>query len=139
MIEYLIRDETEKENVWAEGSDNVEFAVYKQNNGKAHVYFLATDWYKDPAPLRFATLRIGRDKYRVSMPFGALIKVVSDGARAAWPECEDGEVISVDSNKIYVQGVGKINFCIAYGGHTKRLCVDFSDSSPKIIDLNLHF
>ena len=135
----ILKEELDRELVWGEGSDTVEFAVYKQEDGSTHVYFLAVDWYSDPNTLRKAGLRIGECTYPLEIPFGVLIKCVSDGVRAAWAESEDGEVISVDSDKIYVQGVGKINFCIAYGGHTKRLCVDFSDSSPKIIDLNLHF
>lgn len=135
MMKALLIDEAARESVWAEGADNVEFAVYEQADGTRHIYFLATDWFRDPCTLRLSTLRLGDERYDVAMPFGVLIKCVTDGRTAAWAESEDGEVISVNDGCIRVQGSGKVGFRIARNGTVKAVSVDFDSSPVKILDI----
>lgn len=132
-MKKLLEDEAAKETVWAEGADNVEFASYDQKDGTRHLYFLATDWYRDPAPLRRATVRVGEDRYDLTLPFGTLIKCVSDGTCAAWPENEDGEVLSVKDGVVTVQGTGRVSFVVAKDGKQTVKVVDFSKASVQAI------
>ena len=122
------------EAVWAECDDDVEFAVYRQKDGTDHVYFLAVDWYRDPAPLRHATLRVGKDTYDVAFPFGVMLKCVTDGKRAVWAKSEDGEVLSL-ANGVTVQGVGNVTFCVAENGTVTEKTVDFSAAPVQTLDV----
>ena len=131
----LLRTVAEEESVYAEAGDDVEFALYKQKDGSKHVYFLATDWYRDPAPLRTATLRIGDCRYPVTLPFGVMLKCVTDGVSAVFAESEDGEVLSVTGDTATVQGTGVIRFKIARNGTLRTEEVDFSDASVKTVAL----
>jgi hypothetical protein len=131
----ILQEETAKEAVWAKGTDNVEFAVYTQDDGSRHVYFLATDWYTDPTALRCASLRVGTCRYTVSLPFGVLIKAVSDGETAAWPQSEEGEVLSVSEGKATVQGSGTVRFCLARNGNLTEVDVDFAEGSVQTLSI----
>lgn len=134
ILTSLIREATDAERVWAETGDDVEFAVYAQENGDSHVYFLAVDWYRDPTPLRSATLRIGDTTYAISVPFGVMLKCVVSGNSAAWCESEDGEVLSISDKAITVQGRGNVKFSLARNGRTKSVTVDFSESTVQKIE-----
>ena len=134
-MKRLMEQELAKEAVWAEGAPNVEFAAYDQKDGIRHLYFLATDWYRDPKLMRHATVRVGADRYDLTLPFGVLIKCVSDGHSALWPESEDGEVLSIQGETATAQGTGIVNFQIAKDGQ-KRICtVDFSRGSVQTLSL----
>lgn len=130
-----IRTAIAEEPIWGETGDDVEFAVYRQADGSAHIYFLAVDWYREPAHLRRAKFRLGEARYEVAMPFGVLIKCVTDGKRAAWPTNEDGEVLSITEAGVRVQGTGKVTFCLAANGTIREETVDFSASPIKILPL----
>lgn len=125
-LSSLIGEATESERIWAETGDDVEFTVYQQENGDSHVYFLAVDWYRDPALLRHASLRIGSQKYGIRLPFGVMYKCVVSGDNAAWAESENGEVLSVSDTAITVQGTGNVTFCVARNGKLSRIAVDFT-------------
>jgi len=131
----LIKEENAKESVWAEGADNVEFAVYNQKDGSRHVYFLATDWFRAPETERKASLVVGENKYDVTMPFGVMIKAVSDGCAAAWAESEDGEVMSVKDGTVTVQGTGRVSFCLARNGIVTKVEIDFSSTPIRTLAL----
>ena len=131
----LLRVTAEEEDVYAEMGDDVEFAIYKQKDGTKHLYFLATDWYRDPTPLRTATLRLGDCRYPVTLPFGVMLKCVTDGETAVWAENEDGEVLSVTGDTATVQGTGVIRFTIARNGTLRTAEIDFSDASVKDVTL----
>ena len=128
-MKEIFREATDKEAVWAETGDDVEFALYKQKDRSSHVYFLAVDWYRSPEPVRKAILRIGEIKYTVDVPFGVMLKCVVNGDVAVWSETEDGEVISVDGNTATVQGTGKVTFRIAKDGTQSTRTVDFSEKN----------
>lgn len=132
-MKRIVQQATDAEPIWAGTKDDAEFAVYRQADGGAHVYFLAVDWYRPEKDLRRAELRLGEQRYEVSFPFGVLIKCVTDGHCAAWATAETGEVLSVSDEGIRVQGMGKENFCIAKDGIVRTLTVDCSENKIQII------
>jgi len=114
------------EPAWVSCGDDVEFAVYEQMDGTRHVYFLAVDWYRDPATLRHATLRLGTDCYDVALPFGVMLKCVTDGKATVWAESEEGEVLALAGDTATVQGAGKVTFCVAKEGQLQAVTLDFT-------------
>ncbi|MBR5314681.1 MAG: hypothetical protein IKU45_04655 [Clostridia bacterium] len=134
-MKRVIEEETAKEPIWAKGNDCVEFAVYNQKDESKHIYFLATDWYRDPEYLREAKLFANDFEYTVTLPFGVLIKAVSNGKVSVWAESEDGEVMSVSDKEITVQGTGKVSFVIARDGKMSKETIDFADASVKTINI----
>lgn len=128
VMRSCIQNAIDEEPVWGQTGDDTEFAVYRQEDGSTHVYFLAVDWYRDPVPCRHAQLRIGQVCYDVAMPFGVLVKCVTDGQRAAWATSEEGEVLTLTEAGIRVQGSGQVTFCVAENGTIRQELVDFSAS-----------
>jgi hypothetical protein len=122
----LVREQTDAERIWMQTGNDVEFAVYDQEDGTRHFYVLAVDWFRDPAALRHATLRLGDTSYDVALPFGVMLKCVTNGQAAAWAECENGEVLSITDRTVTVQGTGKALFRFAKGGAARSLTVDFT-------------
>jgi len=135
QLSALIREATTAEHVWAQTGEDVEFTVYQQENGDHHVYFLAVDWFRDPEPLRHATLRIGSQKYDISLPFGVMLKCVVAGDRAAWAESEDGEVLKISDTSITVQGTGTVIFRVVREGKQTRIPVDFTTNPVQALPL----
>ena len=132
-IKRILEEDTAKESIWAIGNDRVEFAVYNQKDGGKHLYFLATDWFRDPEYIRQAKLVANGFEYEVTLPFGILIKAVSNGNVSAWAESENGEVMSVSNGSITVQGTGEVSFVIAHNGKQRKQTVSFKDESVKTI------
>ncbi len=129
----LMRKEVAREEIWAEVGDDMEFAVYRQEDGSRHLYFLAVDYFNDPAPLRRGTLRLGKDRYEVALPFGVLAKCVVRGNAAAMAEGEAGEVLSVTEDVIRVQGTGRVPFRLFKNGKTHTVTVDFTQNPTQTI------
>ncbi len=114
------------EPAWVACDDDVEFAVYEQTDGTRHVYLLAVDWYRDPALLRRAMLRLGGTCYEVRLPFGVMLKCVTNGETAVWAESEEGEVLALEGDTVTVQGAGSVSFRIAKAGQMHTVILDFS-------------
>ena len=126
-LRRLAVEETAREPVWAEtGEDDVAFAVYRQEDGSAHVYFLAVDWFRDPAALRHAVLRVGGDRYDMALPFGVLVRATVRDGVAVWPHAENGGVFALEDGRATVQGAGSCAFTCAAHGATRTVTVDFS-------------
>lgn len=123
----------DQQTVWAECGDDVQFTAYDQADGTRHIYLLAVDWYRDPAKIRKCHVRAGGYKYEAQMPFGVMIKAVSDGERAAWPHDENGEVIALTDAGARVQGTGKVVFTLARNGAAREFEIDFSAASVQEI------
>ena len=102
--------------------EDVEYTRYLQEDGSVHLYITPVDWYNDPAPKRYARLRIGKDLYDISLNFGAITKIVVKDGIAAWPAEEDFEVLSV--NPVKVQGDGRTTVYIAGGGTVAEKTID---------------
>lgn len=117
----------DKEPVRIECGDDVEYTVFKQNDGTRHYYFTAVDWYNDSSEKRCAKMIIDGKSYTVSMSFGDIVKVVTDGKTAIWPECDGCEVLSLDGDSFTAQGWGVQKFNVAGNGSIKALNIDFTD------------
>ena len=132
-LDKAMRALADSQNVWAECGNDVQFTVYDQPDGSRHVYLLAVDWYHDPAALRTGTLRVNGCRYDISMPFGVMIKAVSDGQRAAWPHDENGEVLRLTPRGAVVQGTGRVTFTLAEDGATRDVSADFTGGGTREI------
>ena len=107
--------------------DEVETAAYEQGDGTRHYYVLAVDWFRAPEPLRHASLRLGQNRYPVELPFGVMLKIVTDGKRAAWCLSEEGEVLRLEPGIAVVQGAGLQTFCLAQNGELRTVEANFDE------------
>ena len=114
------------EDVWVECGEDVEFAVYDAGREK-QIFIMAVDWYNSEETLRHATLRVGGNAYSIDIPWGEMLKCVTDGNKVVWCTDESGEILSV-GEKIYVQGKKDAEFIIAKDGKTRRVKALFADS-----------
>ena len=121
------------QSVWAECGDDVQFTAWDQPDGSRHINLLAVDWYRDPAALRSAALRVGGCRHPVTLPFGTLIKAVAMGDRAAWPHDESGEVLSLTDRGAMVQGAGRVRFTLTKGAQRRETEVDFTEKAVQEI------
>ena len=134
-IRRLCEEATGKEQIFAGAGDDVEFAVYDQENGMRHIYFLAVDWYRQPELPRYAKLRLGHVEYDISVPFGVMLKCVCNTAAAVFAESEDGEVVSLRDGVATLQGTGVVSFRLCKDGEQRVETVDFSDGGFRRITL----
>ena len=127
---------TEEEPAWVEDvGHDVQFTVYDTEDDAREIYLIAVDWYRDPAAIRRATLRVGEHRYGVELPFGVMLKCVTRGDVLAYPHTEDGEVLSIDGDTVRVQGVGKVLFTVAKNGTKKTVELDFTNIPVQIISV----
>ncbi len=135
LLEQIGKETFDEEYVWAKADEKVTFVVYNQEDGSRHIYFLAVDWYNDPALIRKATLRIGKNEYGVEMPFGELIKCVVNGESFAYPKSEKAEVLKVEENSFTAQGVGVVEFVCGKNGEQKTIAVDFANAPVQTVEM----
>ena len=134
-IKTLCQKTVNKEPIWAETGDDVEFTLYRQEDGTCHVYFLAVDWYNSPDFIRKANLRLGDVRYEIPVPFGTMLKCVATEDIAVLAESEDGEVLSVKNGVATVQGTGTVLFRICKNGKQRVETVDFTGGGFREIQL----
>ena len=87
------------------------------------------DWYNTNDNLRKAKIITENGLYNIEMPFGKIVKIVTDGNTLVWPEDELNEVVLLKDNSFTAQGEGKGSFYVACGGNVKECVLDFSKSS----------
>ena len=134
-IRALCEKTVNKETVWAEAGDDVEFTVYRQEDGTSHVYFLAVDWYNAPDLMRKAQLRLGEVLYDIPISFGVMLKCVCDKDVAIFSESESGEVVSLSDGIATLQGTGTVSFRICKNGEARVETIDFTDGGFRQISL----
>ncbi len=122
-----------EERIWARGDDIVQFAIYGQEDGSKHIYFLAIDWFDASAPTHTATLRVGEYEYPVNVRYGTMIKAVASGNVAAWFDSEECDVLEITKDGIKVQGIGTGMLNVAQYGNITSIKTDFTDVSVKVI------
>lgn len=125
-VRYLTERINSKEHTWIKCKEDVQFAVYDRDDGLMDIYVTPVDWYNAPEKVRSATLMLGEKQFELSLNFGKMIKIVSDGAVAAWVDSEDGEVTSVNGEKICLHGYGKLPVCIIKSGELTSAEIDFT-------------
>lgn len=128
LMEYAVS----AEKVWVKTDEKVEFTVYDTETNR-HIYLLAVDWYNNPEDLRLAKLISGEFEYDIKIPFGVMLKCVSDGKKTVWCKTENGDVLSVLTDEIKVQGTDTAEFVIAENGTLKNITVDFTKETVQII------
>lgn len=124
-----------EELVYAEGNDDVQFAVYPQSDGSYHVYFMAVDWFHESEALRTGVLKVGRQHYAVGVSFGTPVKVVVNHQIAVWSQNPETEILSVLPKTVLVQGSGEDILMVAREGVTEEIQVDFSECALQIIEI----
>lgn len=124
-----------KEEVYAEGDRDVQVAVYNQEDGGTHAYFMATDWYNDPALPRTGTLTVNGNRYSVPAPLGSPIKAVIKNGVAVWCNDWENDVIALSEGEITLQGYGTSTVTIARNGKTEEKTVDFSKQAIQTVSL----
>ncbi len=134
-IEQFFTEEAQKEEIWIEAGDGIQFAVYDQADNSKHIYVLAVDWYNWEDDLRSFTLRLGDEKYACGIPFGTMLKCVCVHNIGAWAENEDGEALSVNEDSIEVQGTGRVSFALARNGAVERITVDFTENNVQTVKI----
>lgn len=135
VMKKLMQQVQSEENVWAKCGKGVEFSCFKQPNGDTHLYLLAVDWFNNSTEPRKAVVKVGNVSYEAEIPFGVLIKVVSNGKIAVWSESEQGEILALDQSTATVQGSGRVTFAIAKNGEMFKKTVDFTAENVQKINL----
>ena len=134
IIGKLTDECLEKEAVYAKGNRNVQFTVFEKEDGGREIYFIATDWHKaDPDGV--GTLLLGDRSYEIPVPWGQLVKVLTFGDTALYPQSDADEVISFDGTCARVQGTGIADFVLLRDGKAKVVTVDFTESPIREIDV----
>ena len=134
-LDELLQYCANREEVWVESGNDVQFAVYNQDNGDKHIYFLAIDWYRQPELLRTATLRVRNTNYTISLPFGVMKKCVVQDEIAVVCDQENADVLSIHGNTITVQGIDQANFTIFKNGTTIKKIIHFDTTNIQTITL----
>ncbi len=129
LLDQILPGILANEAVYAEGDEDVQVAVYDQADGGKHVYFMATDWYHDPASLRRGTLTVDGSRYSVPAPLGYPIKAAVNSGVAVWCNDWENDVLEVNDTSFTAQGIGQSVFTVAKNGVTQDITVDFSENS----------
>ena len=103
----------------------MQYSIFKQEDGTWHIYLTAVDWYNMGDNLRKAKIVTENGEYTVEMPFGKIVKIVTDGKTFVWPENELAEVIKLTNSEFTAQGESKEKFYIAQNGNIKESVLDF--------------
>ena len=136
MLETAMVTLTDEESAWVDNvGDDVQFTVYDTEDGERHLYLIAVDWYRDPAAIRRASIRVDGNHYDVEMPFGVMIKCVTRDGLLAYPHTEDGEVLAIANSTVRVQGVGKVPFTFAKNGTIQTRVIDFTTNPVQTVEL----
>ena len=122
-----------KEAVFPVVKNDVQAVVYDLPDGTQAVYFIAVDWWNDPANIRKAQLRINGVHYDVELPFGIMKKALVKGNTAVLCQSESADVLRFADSGAVVQGEGFDEFLIFKNGEITAVSVDFTDISQKEI------
>ncbi len=123
------------EPIKVECGEDVQYTIFNQEDGTRHYYFTAVDWYNSLVGNRSAGIAFDGNTYGLDVPFGQIVKLVTNGKTAVWPEDDSAEVISLNDNSFVAQGFGMQKFYIARGGKVDVCTVDFSDNCVQICKL----
>ncbi len=124
-----------EEKIFAKVKDDVSFTIYDQADGSRHLYLLAVDWYNSPEKERKAALKIGRDSFDISVPFGKMLKVVAKDSIAVWSEDQSIDVLLISGNIVTLGGYGKSSIRYIKNGELKVREIDFTNKPLQAIML----
>ncbi len=124
-----------EERIFLSCGKDIAFTVYDQKDGARHIYVLAVDWHNDNSIMHHADLRLGKQKYKIDVPFGSMMKIVAKDSLAAWSEDEAVEVLLITGNVITLQGYGKTKINIAKNGEIIARDIDFTHKPIQAIQI----
>jgi len=130
-VRLLAKEVLKTETVRVECSEDVQYTVFVQDDETKHIYLTAVDWYNDSPQSRKAVISLGSDSYEVSVPFGEITKIVTDGKTAVWPESDEAEIVSLSDSYVEVQGAQLQKFFVAKDGEIKNIEVEFDKQNYK--------
>ena len=137
VLDRLTAETLAEEPVSVTADENVQYSVFLQEDGSRHVYLLAVDWWNPKDTPHRVLFTVGGFTYEIPVPWGILLKVVTDGRAAAWCDSEDGEVLSVSEAGITVQGAERCTFRAASGGTVRRYDPDLGSEPVQTISLEI--
>ncbi len=132
-VDYLTAEVLDQEPFHVDVDENVQYTVYRQEDGSYHLYLLAVDWWDPVDTPHTAVLHLNGQAINIDMPWGTMRKVVISGASAAWCDSEDGEVLSVSDDMVVAQGVDSETFHVARDGEESLHHLDFHDAAVQTI------
>lgn len=124
-----------EEKIFLSCGKDVGFTIYDQKDGARHIYALAVDWYRDSSIMRHADLKLGKQKYKIDIPFGTMLKIVAKDSIAAWSEDEAVEILLITGNVITLQGYGKTKIKVAKNGEILEREIDFTHKPIQAIQI----
>lgn len=139
FYEQILRQQQER--IYAEEpsgilcGEDVQYSIYKQENGDYHYYITPVDWYNAPSPKRLARLRVGEDTYGFTVAFGDIIKIVANKTIAAWTDEMNAEVLSIEENTVTVQGVDNVTLHVVRNAREEIYTLDCSITPVVTVNL----
>ena len=127
-LENEVHDILEKEPIKVFCKEDVQYTVFLQNDGLRHYYFTAVDWFNDNDDVRSAQIAFDGHSYPVSFAFGELVKLITDGKRAVWPQSDALEILELSDTYFKVQGANTEKVFVASDGEIKEYTIDLTDN-----------
>lgn len=132
-IDRLTTQTLAEEPVAVEVDETVQYTIFQQEEDVRHYYLLAIDWWQPKETPHKATLTMAGASYEIDVPWGVMLKVVTNNSIAAWCTTEDGEVLSVSEDMVIVQGVDTCTFRVASAGKIHEVTCDFRKEAVQTI------
>ncbi|MBQ9545345.1 MAG: hypothetical protein IJV00_09485, partial [Clostridia bacterium] len=116
--------------------EKVQATSWVLEDGCEEIYYIAVDWWNDPEPEREAALIIGKFRYDVRLSFGVMKKVRVSGDKAVMADTESADILSLDGDRLVVQGEGVDHFTLFADGVSRCFTVDFTDCPQKEVSVS---
>lgn len=120
-----------EEKTYISSDKEIAFTVYNQQDNARHMYLLALNNTKQHT----AVLNINRDKHKINVPFGSMLKIVAKDNLAVWSEDESTEVLLITANVVTLQGYGKTKIKYAKNGEVCEREIDFTHKPIQAIQI----
>ncbi len=132
VLDFLTNEVLEQEPVDVFVDDTVQYTIFQQEDGSRHYYLLAVDWWQPEDTPHTATLTLD-GSFQIDVPWGVMLKVVTDGYTLAWCTSEDGEVLAITDDMVVVQGVDICTFRVARAGEVRDYTMSFDRNAVRTI------
>ena len=111
----------------------MEFSAFDCEDGTRYFYLISVDIHNVGS--KTATLRVGKDRYSVSFPFGRMVKAAVKDGSAVWSDSEYLEISGINGGSVKLEGSGDATVYIAKNGEVREYHPDFSDRSEALINV----
>ena len=131
IVSNIANSYIENENCWIYCDSDVQYAVYKRDNGITDIYVLAIDWFNSPDTLRKFTLRVAEHSYDLTLPFGIMLKITVSDDTAVFSYDENVECNFTDDRNIEVMGEDTVEICVLRDGEIQKKSIDLGNEIKK--------